>query len=60
MLEKTTTFDGQNAAFLTKKRRFVSHLHWNPQALHEAVRHSPRPDRFDFSETVFPSDPDRQ
>ena len=29
-------------------------------ALHEAVRHSPRPDRFDFSETVFPSDPDRQ
>jgi hypothetical protein len=29
-------------------------------ALHEAVRHSPRPDRFDFSETVFPSDSDRQ
>ena len=29
-------------------------------ALHEAVRHSPRPGRFDFSETVFPSDPDRQ
>lgn len=29
-------------------------------ALHEAVRYSPRPDRFDFSETVFPSDPDRQ
>ncbi|RMG76272.1 MAG: hypothetical protein D6711_04320 [Chloroflexi bacterium] len=29
-------------------------------ALHEAVRHSPRPDRFDFSEIVFPSDPDRQ
>lgn len=25
-------------------------------AVHEAVRHSPRPDRFDFSETVFPSD----
>jgi len=29
-------------------------------ALHEAVRYSPRLDRFDFSETVFPSDPDRQ
>jgi len=29
-------------------------------ALHEAMRHSPRPDRFDFSQTVFPSDPDRQ
>jgi len=25
-------------------------------ALHEAVRYSPRPDRFDFSETVFPVD----
>jgi hypothetical protein len=29
-------------------------------ALHEAVRYSPRPDRFDFSETVFPSHADRR
>jgi hypothetical protein len=29
-------------------------------ALHEAVRYSPRPDRFDFSRTVFPSEPDRR
>ena len=27
-------------------------------ALHEAVRSSPRPDRFDFSETVFPDTDD--